>query len=217
MDYRRLRSEVEEVRNSVKGLLDFFITRTLNDLKTKRRSHEFDINNFNSNDSTVITANHFFFVFREEVGVYLFEAKFSEYYTNWSKTASDLESTVVKDTWFEEIKRIWSGVDKSPAFYKSRAQYHFLSEKKNKFRDEWVPLYVGKSKNVQGRFFEHIEGMSSTTYGMKLSHREELKHGIRFRVSYSPLDELDDDVMFELVKVIENRVRDEYQPIIGKK
>ncbi len=71
--------------------------------------------------------------------------------------------------------------------------------------------------NVQNRVYEHIEGKSSMTYGMKLSHRELLQQqGIQFRVSYSPLEELSDDVMYKLVAVIENQVRAKYNPIIGR-
>jgi hypothetical protein len=217
VDYKQLRSEVEVVRSSVKNLLDFFTNRTLKDLKTRRRSKEFDIIDFNKRENpNIMKADDFFCVFREEVGVYLFEANFSVYYENWFKEVSDLEPYLLKEKWFEEFIRLWSGVDKSPAFYKSRAQYHYLSDQHNKFRDNWVPLYVGKSKNVQGRVFEHIEGVSLMTYGMKLSHRETLKKDIQFRVSYSPLNELEDDVLFELVKVIENKVRADLNPIIGK-
>lgn len=112
---------------------------------------------------------------------------------------------------------MWSGVDKSPAFYKRRAKLHFVTENQNKFSDDWIPLYVGKSMNVQNRFYEHIEGNSPMTYGMKLSHREKLiQHDIKFRVSYAPLEELSDDVMYKLVEVIEKKVRIQYNPIMGK-
>jgi hypothetical protein len=224
MDYKQLKNEVEQVRRSVSNLLDYLTQRTINDLRARRRSSEVDINDFNRRDNpNIMTSKDFFSIFREEVGVYLFEANFSIYYDKWlNNTANTTYSTsttstdAMKQKWFAEINKIWSGVGNTPGFYKRRAEFHYGSEQDNNFRDSWIPLYVGKSKNVQSRIYEHIEGLSAKTYGMKLSHRETLKYGIQFRVSYSPLYELGDDIMYELVKVIENKVRAEFNPIIGK-
>ncbi|WP_028560619.1 hypothetical protein [Paenibacillus pinihumi] len=218
MNYFELRNEIKTVRNTIEKLLEFLTNRTLKDLRTRRRSKEIDITDlFKDENPNFATSKDFFSVFREEVGVYLFEANFSAYFNNWRKGVEDVESSLLVEKWCEEIKKLWSGVEKSPAFYKSRALQHFVTEEQNKFRDDWVPLYVGKSMNVQNRVYEHIEGKSSMTYGMKLSHRELLQQqGIQFRVSYSPLEELSDDVMYKLVAVIENQVRAKYNPIIGR-
>ncbi|WP_091013395.1 GIY-YIG nuclease family protein [Paenibacillus amylolyticus] len=99
---------------------------------------------------------------------------------------------------------------------------HFISEEQSVIiylmnKNAWIPLYIGKSKNFQSRINEHIEGRSQKTYGMKLRHRDALKNSIQFRVSYSPLNELEDDTLYELVKVIENNVRAIFNPIVGEK
>lgn len=147
----------------------------------------------------------------------MFEANFSRYYNAWLFLNSTLAPSDIREKWFDELKRIWKGVESSPQFYKSRAKHHFDNDNENKYQDGWVPLYVGKSRNVQARVWEHIEGMSSKTYGMKLMWRDTFIQDIDFRVSYSPLYELEDEVMYELVKIIENKVREKYQPIVGKK
>lgn len=218
MNYKELKTEVDQVRSSVNKLLNIFTERALNDLRIRRYSKVVDIFDFNKRDNPNIqTSSDFFSIFREEVGVYLFEANFEDYYERWFEKISFRNLEELKKIWFEEIERLWSGIDKSPAFYKRRAGYHFVNEQTNKFQGGWVPLYVGKSKNIQSRVYEHIEGLSPKTYGMKLRHREKLKKsGIKFRVSYSPLDELDDEILYELVKVVENKIRAKYNPIIGK-
>ncbi|WP_339298042.1 hypothetical protein MKY92_25130 [Paenibacillus sp. FSL R5-0623] len=218
MDYKQLRNEIEQVQSSVNHILEYLTDRTIEDLRTRRRSKEVDINVFNMSDNpNIVTSTDFFSVFREEVGIYLFEANFSEYYDYWLKNTECLTLATVKHKWFEQLKRLWDGVDNSPTFYKRRAEYHYISDEQNKFKNAWIPLYIGKSKNVQSRVNEHIEGRFQKTYGMKLRHRDALKNGIQFRVSYSPLNELEDDTLYELVKVIENNVRAIFNPIVGKK
>jgi len=210
MNFNELKKEVEEVRVTINKLLRYLTDRTMEELKTKRHSREFSITDSDSYDW-----NHFL-IFGEEAGIYLFEADFSLHYQKWIQNLSKDESKNTREEWFEEIKRIWSGVERSPSFYRNRAIHHYYNDNSNKFKNDWVPIYVGKSKNVNKRIYDHIEGMYPDTYGMKLSYREALMGDIKFRVSYSALDEIDDDIMFELVKVIENKVRYEFSPIFGK-
>lgn len=47
--------------------------RTIEDLRTRRRSKEVDINVFNMSDNpNIVTSTDFFSVLREEVGIYFF-------------------------------------------------------------------------------------------------------------------------------------------------
>lgn len=207
-----IKNEVTEVRNSVEKLVTLITDRTINELKTNRLSREFSI----LDKDSYSWSN--FMVFSQDAGIYLFEADFSKYYKNWLETKIDGSTkTSIRDKWFNELKKLWGGIDKSPAFYKNRAIFHHsINNSENKFMNGWVPLYVGKSKNVKSRIYEHIEGNSPNTYGMKLSYRRKELCDIKFRISYSGLEEIDDDLMYVLVSVIENNVRDAFNPIIGK-
>ncbi len=117
MNYFELRNEIKTVRNTIEKLLEFLTNRTLKDLRTRRRSKEIDITDlFKDENPNFATSKDFFSVFREEVGVYLFEANFSAYFNNWRKGVEDVESSLLVEKWCEEIKKLWSGVEKKPRF-----------------------------------------------------------------------------------------------------
>jgi hypothetical protein len=217
MNNKQLMDSIMKVRSSATELLDFVTMRTLKDLEELRYCKNFDLINPIVDESRIIDLTNFFILFNPVPGIYLFEVNVSEYYSKWASDKSKYNQEELKKEWLRELKQMWSGVKISPQFYKKRALVHIVNDGHNKFRDGWVPLYVGKSKNAQARIWEHIEGNSTQTYGMKLKRRENLKGNVTFRVSYSPLYNFEDEIMYELVKVIENRVRDKYQPFIGKK
>lgn len=78
---------------------------------------------------------------------------------------------------------------------------------------EWIPLYIGKSKNIKSRLHGHIyKDLSKTTFAMKLLARENMKKEI-FKISVINLDLKNYDA---IIPVIENNLRNRINPLIGK-
>jgi len=79
--------------------------------------------------------------------------------------------------------------------------------------DDWVPLYIGKSKNVGNRINEHIlKELKKTTFAMKLKARKNL-YGRTFRIKVLKMDVENYDV---LVPHLELLLRNILNPIVGK-
>lgn len=78
---------------------------------------------------------------------------------------------------------------------------------------EWMPLYIGKSKNVGARVLEHINlGLDKTTFALKLKARPTMAkrmfrlHTLELRVSNYDL----------VVPTLEAALRNRFNPLIGK-
>jgi hypothetical protein len=79
--------------------------------------------------------------------------------------------------------------------------------------NEWIPLYIGKSKNIGGRLKDHIyQNLNKTTFALKLLARENLK-AHTFRLSVIKLDV---ENYNHIVPFIESHMRERINPIIGK-
>jgi len=85
-------------------------------------------------------------------------------------------------------------------------------QKLNK-NEEWIPLYIGKSQAVGSRIKEHIYlTFDKTTSALKLNARHNLK-GETFRISVA---EINVHNYNWIVPVLENELRNELNPIVGK-
>lgn len=79
--------------------------------------------------------------------------------------------------------------------------------------NEWIPLYIGKSRNIGGRITEHVHQVKDRrTFSMKLKARTNL-HGNVLRVSWIPLDVVNYDM---IAPAIESMLRDRINPILGR-
>lgn len=109
--------------------------------------------------------------------------------------------------WIDDFKQRWSNtpVKNSPKLIEKRL--------KNANHSEWVPLYIGKSKNIKKRVWEHFSlGPNSSTYGMKLLSRDNIGSEI-IRVGFITIDTSHYDLV---MSKIESVLRNDYKPIIGK-
>jgi hypothetical protein len=78
---------------------------------------------------------------------------------------------------------------------------------------EWVPLYIGKSKNISARVNEHLNmPLTRNTFGMKIFSRDNLT-GHTFRVSTIALNVQNYDL---IAPAIEKFLRDKFNPILGR-
>lgn len=78
---------------------------------------------------------------------------------------------------------------------------------------EWVPLYIGKSKYIAGRVWEHIHlKLEQPTTGMKIGQRLNLVNQ-RFRLSTIRVEVENYDL---IMPKLEGALRDKYNPILGR-
>jgi hypothetical protein len=78
---------------------------------------------------------------------------------------------------------------------------------------EWMPLYLGKSKNVANRVLEHINlPLVKTTFALKLKSRPAMAMRA-FRLHTLRVQVENYDVV---VPVLERALRDRFHPLIGK-
>ena len=84
---------------------------------------------------------------------------------------------------------------------------------KHESLDNWIPIYIGKSKKVGTRINEHvIKKIDATTFAMKLKSRTNL-YGRKFRVRWIPLNVTNYNM---IAPALESKLRDIYNPIIGR-
>ncbi|RXP54516.1 GIY-YIG nuclease family protein [Lutibacter sp. HS1-25] len=82
-----------------------------------------------------------------------------------------------------------------------------------KVDDNWIPIYIGKSKNVGKRITQHLFlENDKPTYALKLESKKFLNNE-KFRVKTIKLEVENYD---QIVPVIENELRNRINPIIGK-
>jgi hypothetical protein len=78
---------------------------------------------------------------------------------------------------------------------------------------EWVPLYIGKSRDISKRLWEHIHlPMDKPTYALKLKGREHLRDD-KFKLSTIKIEAVNYDW---IMPVLERALRDKFNPIIGR-
>ncbi len=132
-------------------------------------------------------------------GIYLLEIKNEGRFTNF-------------DSWITDFQEIWENEEYkrkfTPNTRKIRIQAH-----RHKDLQEWIPLYIGKSRNVSKRVHEHIyKELHKTTFALKLKARTNLKSHI-FRLKVLEIDVHNYD---SIVPKVEWQLRNRINPIIGK-
>lgn len=130
-------------------------------------------------------------------GVYLFEIKNNNRYDNFESWVSNF-----KDKWMDSkyIKCF------TPNLTKKRVKEH-------KTLNEWIPIYIGKSKSVEGRVHEHIfKDLSKTTFALKLNSRDNL-YEETFRLSTVNINLRNYN---SLMPLVESTLREKINPILGR-
>lgn len=130
-------------------------------------------------------------------GIYLFEIKnngLSDDFSSWVKN--------FKHQWMDDryVKSF------TPNLTKKRVKAHTeLSE--------WIPIYIGKSHDVEGRVHQHVfKNLESTTFALKLNSRENL-YNETFRISSLEIDLKNYNA---LMPMIEWTLREKFNPILGR-
>ena len=130
-------------------------------------------------------------------GIYFLEIKNNKRFETFTDWINDF-----KKEW-EDPKYKWRFV---PNLKQKRIQMH--TELK-----EWIPIYIGKSHNIKDRIHQHIyKELEQNTFALKLKARENMKNET-FRLSMIKLEIKNYDW---IVPKFENKLRNKYNPLIGK-
>lgn len=78
---------------------------------------------------------------------------------------------------------------------------------------DWIPLYIGKSKKIRDRVYEHINlKLEQPTTGLKLKVKKNMENEI-FRLSFINIPTENYDLV---MPIFEKNMRDRINPIIGR-
>lgn len=113
-------------------------------------------------------------------------------------------------SWVENFQEEWEN-----EMYKKKFVSNLKKVRINKHSElnEWIPLYIGKSKKIKNRIHEHIyKELGKPTFALKLISREHIKKEI-FRLSVVRVTTENYDW---IMPVFEKTLRDKYNPIIGR-
>lgn len=112
--------------------------------------------------------------------------------------------------WISKFRNIWED-DRFKAKFVPNIREKRI--KQHQILKEWVPIYIGKSKSISARVYEHIyKDLNKTTFALKLMARDNLKNEL-FRLSYLPIKT---DNYDWVVSTVERVLRDKLNPIIGR-
>jgi len=130
-------------------------------------------------------------------GIYLLEIKNNSTHLSFNEWVDNFKSE-----WEDEeyLRRF------TPNLKKMRIKAH-------KELNDWIPLYIGKSKNIGSRIHEHIyKELEKTTFALKLMARRNLRNET-FRLKTIKIEVENYDA---IVPRIEWQLRNRINPIIGK-
>jgi hypothetical protein len=125
-------------------------------------------------------------------------------------TSTTPGASVTVSDWIEAFRVEWEHEDFkkkfTPNLKKKRIARHAVLP-------EWMPLYLGKSKNVSARVLEHINlALEKTTFALKLKARPSMqKHKLRLHALPVLVQNYD-----LVVPALESALRNRFNPLIGK-
>lgn len=113
-------------------------------------------------------------------------------------------------TWIKEFREEWEHPDFLRRFTPNLKDIRINSHTKLL---PWMPLYIGKSKNVGARVLEHINmGLDKNTFALKLAARPTMQNR-RFRLHTLELPVTNYNI---LAPALESALRNRFNPIVGK-
>lgn len=131
-------------------------------------------------------------------GVYLIEMKNSGKFSSFPE-------------WIQDFQPSWEHEDYKRKFVPNLKKKR-IGKHPSELR-EWIPLYIGKSKNVGKRILEHLYlKLNRNTFALKLYERQYL-HLEYFKVSTIKIDVKNYD---QIMPIVEKTLRDRINPIIGR-
>lgn len=113
-------------------------------------------------------------------------------------------------SWVTNFRKEWED---------EKYKVHFVSNlrkmriDKHKELNEWIPIYIGKSKKISERVYQHIyKELGKPTFALKLNARENIRKE-NFRLS---VIKIGGDNYDWIMPVFEKNLRNRINPIIGR-
>lgn len=123
---------------------------------------------------------------------------------------STLDEACSVSEWIDKFRLVWEQEKYMKKFTPNLKKKRIT---KHKTLTEWLPLYLGKSKNINKRVLEHINlPLEKTTFALKLNARHEMKnYKLRLCALHVPVKNYN-----LIVPALESALRDRFNPLIGK-
>lgn len=130
-------------------------------------------------------------------GVYLIEIKNDFKHSDFS-------------SWVDNFREKWEDLRYKPHFVSNLRKVRI---NKHSELNDWIPIYIGKSRQIGGRIHQHIyKELGKPTFALKLYARENMKEEV-FRLSVIRVDSQNYDWV---MPVFEKTLRNKINPIIGR-
>lgn len=156
---------------------------------------------------------------KKTVGLYLISVDFTEIFNDWRVKfhMPGMKNKAIQTDFIIYLRQLWEGIreGKVPPFRINHCKRHYVVRheyvEKNLFHGNYVPLYVGMSKDLEKRLLDHINKPSSLgLYDMKKNFEK-----VKLKISYVECKELNEPPLSYLLEYFESKVREDMSPIVG--
>lgn len=111
-----------------------------------------------------------------------------------------------------EFKRVWSEFSRNSSIPK------FNNNEAYKVKDNYYMMYIGKSEGTLSyRLDNHINSGSSSTFCLRLKEFQNKYSGYNFSFGYLTSNLGNENSTCKILKILENFLRENFQPLIGRK
>ncbi|QSS96646.1 hypothetical protein [Psychroflexus sp. ALD_RP9] len=123
-------------------------------------------------------------------------------------------NSIIFDEWIKDFTLKFRGIENKYLQKWTPNIVNLRTEKHLGKKAEWIPLYIGKSKNIANRIDKHINStLGKPPSALKLMERGNLNNH-KFRIKYIDFNYIKN---YEaIVGEIEKKLRNEINPIAGK-
>lgn len=130
-------------------------------------------------------------------GIYLLEIKNTGKHSSFKDWITDFRLEWEREEYLRKF---------TPNLKKVRIKEHFEL-------NEWIPIYIGKSRNIKSRVHDHLyKELNKSTFALKLMARENMRNET-FRLQTIKIEVENYDA---IVPRIELQLRNRLNPLIGK-
>jgi hypothetical protein len=114
------------------------------------------------------------------------------------------------DSWITQFRADWD-LEEYKALFTCTTKDKRI--RRHGILNQWIPLYLGKSKNVARRVKEHLTlPLKARTFALKIHARPKMAER-KFRLHTLPMNITHYDL---IAPVLEKALRDRFNPIVGK-
>jgi hypothetical protein len=127
--------------------------------------------------------------------------------------------------WINSFTKKFRGLDGAEKCFLHQFTPNIIEKRKYLHKEEnneWIPFYMGKSKNIKERIKTHVfSELGRPPFALKLKGRRDKEdkfvfHDEEFRLKVLYLSDVEDKVYDAVVTHFEKELRKKFSPIVGK-